>query len=66
MLQELDANDSYAESTAFITVEKPAMSISFTRNTTYYSATDVINATTSQSSDSIALYIDGWVVLDCQ
>ncbi len=59
---ELDANDSYAESTAFITVEKPAISISFTRNTTYYSATDVINATTSQPSDSIALYIDGNVV----
>ncbi len=59
---ELDANDSYAESTAFITVEKPAISISFTRNTTYYSTTDVINATTSQPSDSIALYIDGNVV----
>ena len=60
---ELDANDSYAESTAFITVEKPVISLSLTSNTPYYSATDVINATTSQPSDMIALYINGSVIL---
>ncbi|MEM0154881.1 MAG: hypothetical protein QW814_03560, partial [Methanothrix sp.] len=60
---ELDSNDSYAESSAFITVEKPAIRISFTSNTSYYSATDVINATTSQPSDEIELYINGNAIL---